>query len=205
MGETDLRLPSAGHEDLGKYVRADRIKSWLASVLLLTSVLLNVAFAAKIRELRSPKSIDPVTGVSLAPFHVTDLEGRPQLLTFSDATKPTVLYVLSPSCHWCARNFNNISALAARRRDSYRFIGIAVNVPDLRVYAQSTGYAFPIYSIPSYDVIKGLAVGGTPHTLVISAQGVVIRNWIGAFTDNQQKDIEAYFVVNLPGLAPEIN
>jgi len=177
--------------------------SWFMTGLLLSSLILNLALALKIHDLRAVKIPPPITGVSLSPFPASDLGGRRELLTFSDAGKPTVLYVLSPDCRWCSRNLANIRTLASKRGSSYRFIGIAVAVPNPKGFSEAFDPGFPIYSISSFDVVKQIPLGTTPQTLVVTPQGLVVKNWVGAFSDSNRKEIEAYFGVELPGLTPE--
>lgn len=43
-------------------------------------------------------------------------------------------------------------------------------------------------------------MGPTPHTILISPDGKVIKNWIGSFEGNYKKDIEQYFNLTLPGV-----
>ncbi len=42
-------------------------------------------------------------------------------------------------------------------------------------------------------------MGGTPQTLMI-ADGVVVRNWEGAYTPDLQKEIESTLGIKLPGM-----
>lgn len=44
-----------------------------------------------------------------------------------------------------------------------------------------------------------LGLGATPQT-VVSREGRVVKNWIGAFGPNSQADVEEFFGVQLPGL-----
>jgi len=203
MPDVDPR-PSRGSR-LARHLRVWLRDSSILYALLVASVSLNLVLALQIRQLRSPKTNVAVTGVTLEPFRVDDLRGEQQLLTFAGVTEPTVLYVMAPSCHWCARNYNNITMLAKLRKDSYRFIGLSVAVADLSTYVGSVNYGFPIYSIPSYEVVKGIPLGGTPQTIVISTRGTVIKNWIGAYSPEQQMEIESFFAVKLPGLLPDLN
>lgn len=168
------------------------------ALLLFMSLLANVGMAWKIRRLLNPHIV-AVTGVRLAPFIASNIDGKPQLVTF-DGTTPTVLYVLNPNCGWCARNLQNIRELAAARKDSDRFIGISLNDPNLKEYVKKSQLGFPVVSIAGYSSIKELPLGVTPETIVVSPTGQVIKNWLGAYAFGQEKEVEKYFGVKLPGL-----
>jgi hypothetical protein len=124
---------------------------------------------------------------------------------FVGTSLPTVLYIFSPTCGWCARNLSNIRALAAARSSSFRFIGLSLSGPKLKDYAANTRLGFPIFEIKSYAAIKGLPLGGTPQTLVVSPTGRVIKNWPGAFMGDQETQVEEYFGVKLPGLSTPLS
>jgi len=168
------------------------------SLLLVGSLCANLWMGLRMRRLIRPESV-AVTGVMMPQLTCTDLTGRPETIIFSGAKKPTVLYVFSPECHWCARNLNNIKTLAAARTD-LRFIGISLSDATLNAYVQSSRLNFPVCSIPSYGSIHELKLGGTPQTIVIAPDGRVSRNWIGAYTDDELKEIQRYFGAKLPGL-----
>lgn len=177
--------------------------AWLY-VLVFASMSLNVVLATKIHNLRAPRVAEETTGVLLRQILVRDITGVPSLLKFDNPTgKGTVIYVLSPSCHWCARNVNNISALAKERGGDYTFVGLSLNAPDLKAYTDSLALSFPVYSIQSWNDIKELTLGSTPQTIVVNPQGQVIKNWIGAYANERQRDIESFFSITLPGLIPE--
>lgn len=176
---------------------------WLY-VLVFISLSLNVGLAIKVHNLRAPRIAEETTGVVLRQIPVRDITGAPSLLKFDNsAGKGTVIYVLSPSCHWCAQNVNNITSLAKERGSDYRFVGLSLNAPDLKAYTDSLALSFPVYSIQSWNDIKELTLGSTPQTIVVNTQGQVIKNWIGAYANDRQRDIENFFSVRLPGLIPE--
>lgn len=93
-----------------------------------------------------------------------------------------------------------VKALAAARKDSDRFIGISLNDPNLKEYVKKSQLGFPVVSIAGYSSIKELPLGVTPETIVVSPTGQVIKNWLGAYAFGQEKEVEKYFGVKLPGL-----
>jgi hypothetical protein len=43
-------------------------------------------------------------------------------------------------------------------------------------------------------------LGGTPATIVVSPQGVILKTWVGAYDGTVKGQIESYFNAHLPGL-----
>jgi peroxiredoxin len=180
----------------------DFTSSWAICVLLLASVSLNVVFGRALWVSRhtAAENADPATGGTVPPLSVEDLQGRTAILQLAGATEPTVLYIFSPQCHWCARNLQNIRTLAQLRTGSYRFIGLSLDSPNLQSYLAFARYGFPIYSVQSPENLASLDFRGTPQTIVVSPRGVILKNWAGAYMDSQSTDVESYFSVKLPGL-----
>jgi peroxiredoxin len=115
--------------------------------------------------------------------------------------RPTLLYVFTPSCQWCAKNVNNIKALASRVHASHRVIGLSLDSDDVvDAYAKDHGLAFPIYIRPNARTIAAYGLQSTPHTLLIDRFGVLQESWVGAYGGALGKQIEARFDIALPGL-----
>jgi hypothetical protein len=169
------------------------------------SLALNVYQGWTIRQFRAdqpkPRIAALPVGSPFPPLRVTDLNGGAYTVTYQDA-RPTVLYVLSPKCGWCARNERNINALANAKAKDYRFIGLSLVTAGLQQYIASRDLPFPVYTNISRNVATALDLTGTPQLLVVSRQGKLMKGWRGAFDGDVQVDIERYFDVRLPGLAP---
>jgi hypothetical protein len=117
------------------------------------------------------------------------------------STSGKILYWFSPSCPWCAKNIQNVKALSSAVGNGYRLVGIALDSPELRAYAENAKITFPIYSI-NETVRRAWKLQGTPTTIVLGAHGEVQRVWIGAYEHNSQIEIERFFGTKLPGLVP---
>ena len=63
------------------------------------------------------------------------------------------------------------------------------------------GMNFPIYTNLSQQSIAAYHLGGTPTTIVVSAEGKLLREWKGAYMGNSKREIEEYFGVSIPGVA----
>lgn len=184
--------------------RFSRLERRMLFVLLVVSVVLNVLLARKINQLTSAQNA-PTTerqlkvGTQVPVFQVTDLTGQLQTVAY-DHGKPTVLYIFTPSCSWCIRNMDNLNELVTRKSDEYRFIGLALEKEGLSEYAARYGLTMLIYTGLSNETLRAYKIGGTPQTIVVSPEGMIIQNWNGAYTGDQQKQVELYFGINLPGI-----
>jgi len=151
---------------------------------------------------RSQEPQGPAVGTRLPALDVQTVEGARVSLAFDSDPRPTVIYVFTPECSWCARNLENVKALMATGQQSYRFVGLSLNpdVPGVTRYVKDAGLEFPVYLNPSRDVRLAYGLGGTPSTLVVSTEGVLLKSWLGAYTAESQREVQDYFHVRLPGL-----
>jgi len=183
-------------------MRRDR----LTFAMLLGSVVMNVVLAHRLREFSnllgksSEQALKP--GTRVAPFEAIDLEGQAQTVIYSNVAKPTVLYIFTPPCSWCARNMNNFKELVARKEGEYRFIGLSLSKDGLSKYVAKNELRIPIYSGLSKEMERAYGLGGTPQTIVVSPEGRIVQNWVGAYVGGQKSQVEAFFRTSLPGLIP---
>ena len=174
-------------------------------LLLLTSLSLNVYLGWRVRQATPPSSVQQSTfklspGMKVEPFTAIGANGEPVTISYGDSDKPTVFYVLSPSCIWCERNQANIDRLAEAKGNEFRFIGLSLYEPGLKEYLEKHRLKFPTYTRLTSETINSLGLGGTPQTIVISPEGRVLKNWSGAYMKQLQPELEKYFQVSLPGL-----
>jgi hypothetical protein len=52
----------------------------------------------------------PAVGTPVSDVKLQAMDGSASQLTLTAADRPTVVYVFSPSCHWCERNLANFRA-----------------------------------------------------------------------------------------------
>src|SRR5262245_43595713 len=93
--------------------------------ILAMSVTFNIALASwaslHLQQPHDAPARKQLTVGAIAPtVHGRDLGGQPVAIRFTQ--KPTVLYVLSPDCGWCARNTGNMAALWRARSSEYHFV-----------------------------------------------------------------------------------
>lgn len=176
---------------------------WAMTVILSISLATNLLLAYRIRVNRSSDmqaTLPLQIGDSVAPFRVSNLDGQQEVISYQNNQQAVVLYVFTPSCIWCTRNLDNLRALVLNKKDSYRFVGISLVDEGVKDYVSKNNMNLPVYSALSDEMKQDYKLGGTPQTLVISPDGKVLQNWEGAYTGQQQSEIERFFDVTLPGL-----
>lgn len=183
-------------------VQTKKIDNFLL-LLLVASLILNVYLGWRVKQAgtnaAAPRSFQVSPGMKIDPFTAVGLDGKQQTISYAATDKPTVFYVLSPSCVWCERNKANIEKLVELKGNDFQFIGLSLTEVGLKEYAESHHLKFPIYTRLTSRTIESLGLGGTPQTIVISPEGRVLKNWNGAY-QRAQPEVEAYFGVQLPGL-----
>jgi peroxiredoxin len=172
---------------------------------LVVSVVLNVELAHRLQTLnvaRSARRAELLVkiGATVPPISAKRLDGQPGVISYQDAEQSTVLYIFTPPCSWCARNMSNLKTLLDQEGSHYRFIGVSLSEEGLAQYVLKNDLKLPIYSGLSSEVLKTYKLGSTPQTIVVSPEGKVLQDWVGAYVGDQKSQIEAFFHVALPGL-----
>ena len=195
MGSADSRLQ-------GSPVRTKKPDGFIL-LLLVASLCLNVYLGWQVKKDRNVQ-IDTAArlspGMKVDPVTAFSIDGKPITISYDDVNKPTVLYVISPSCIWCIRNQTNIEKLTDAKANDFRFIGLSLAESGLREYVEKYHLKFPVYTRLRAETIQSLRLGGTPQTIVISPEGEVLKVWPGAYSENLQTEVETYFGIQLPGL-----
>ena len=179
-----------------------------AILLLVASVTLNVVLAGRVwsfTHLQSIKGAERLlkVGTTVPPIAAKRLDGqRPEVISYQGAGQATVLYIFTPPCVWCARNVDNFKALANKENTQYRFIGISLSEQGLAEYVSKNDLRLPVYSGLSPEAVKIYRLGSTPQTIVISPEGKVLQDWVGAYVGEQKSQVEAFFHVTLRGILP---
>jgi hypothetical protein len=135
-----------------------------------------------------------------ASLRVADPNGKPHLIRFSDVSVPTILYVFTPACSWCARNKDNVQAMYAGTHGRFRMIGLSLTDAGLNDYIAQHAINFEAYVIPD-SVRSQLKLGGTPQTLLVGQNGTLQKNWRGAYQGRLKSDIESALDIRMPGLS----
>jgi peroxiredoxin len=188
---------------------ASRAILYASTVALAASVTINVVLAHRLRSLthaQSARLADSLlkTGTIVPPFTADRLDGQQELISYQISNQPTVLYVFTPSCSWCARNMDNFKTLVSKTHRQYRFIGLSLSEEGLPQYVATNDLWIPVYSGLAKATKEAYKLGGTPETIVVSPEGRILQVWMGAYIGNQQSSVEEFFDVALPGLR-EVN
>jgi hypothetical protein len=130
---------------------------------------------------------------------VLTVDGRHVSLDFNDS-RTTVLYILSPSCGWCRKNEANIKTVSAAAASRFRFVGLSLVSTNLKEYVAEGHAPFPVFALQSPEQAAKLGFGSTPTTLIVGPGNRVEKVWLGAYMRGNEKPIEQFFGVRLPGL-----
>jgi peroxiredoxin len=176
-------------------------------LLLTSSIVLNVALAAKI--VRQNQVITRLTpapvlkpGTQFGLISGKRPDGNPVSVE-PGGDRGTVLYVFAPACGWCVRNSDNINVVVrAARQQGLRIIGMSLDEKGIDKFVTDHGLSADLVIIPDEAVRARYGLSGTPQTIVLSDDATVVKNWRGAFVAKTAEDVSRYFDVKLPGLAP---
>jgi hypothetical protein len=171
--------------------------SVLVPVLLIISCLGNI-WQLTVRPTNGDSSLrrtypDQAVGQVLPPLTVRDPAGNDNVIEYRQVTSPTVLYIFSPSCSWCERNFSRIKQLAQLNKRGFRFIAVSLVSDGLPQYIGAHPLGIPTYSNRSSASILTYGLTSTPQTLVVMPGGKLVKRWNGAYIGKLQAEIEKYF------------
>jgi peroxiredoxin len=170
-------------------------------VLLVISLCLNVYLGWKVKQGNVQAIIPKLSlGMKVDPVTALGHDGKPFTISYNGSDRPTVFYVITPSCIWCKRNQANINKVADTKANDFRFIGLSLAEPGLKEYVEEHHLKFPTYTGLTRETIKSLGLGSTPQTIVVSPEGKILKVWMGAYDEEVRSEVEAYFGVQLPGL-----
>lgn len=170
-------------------------------LLLVASLSLNVYLGWKVKQGGAePDTAKAVSGMKVDPITAVDLDGKPFTIAYNGINKPTVLYVITPSCIWCRRNQANVNRLADAKANDFRFVGLSLAESGLKEYVAEHHLKFPVYARLPAETVASLGLGGTPQTIVVSPEGEILKVWTGAYIEDLRPEVEAYFGIQLPGL-----
>jgi hypothetical protein len=184
--------------------RIPPVRHLLVGGLLTLSAITNFLLVSKVKQLQatvtSLKSEQSTTaGMRLPPLTAEDMSGQSITIRYDETDRPTLLYVFTPACGWCKKNEDNINSLARQTGDKLRIIGVTLSQDGLVEYVANR---FPPAKVikPDSRTIIAYKLSGTPETILVSSEGVVLRVWKGAYGDSTQRELEEYFHIKLPGL-----
>jgi peroxiredoxin len=188
--------------------RNSRSTAAALTVALVLSVIVNVLLTHRVRSLTDALSariagVQLKIGTTVPPITARRLDSQQEVIAYQSTNQPTVLYIFTPPCAWCARNMDNFKTLLDKEGGHYRFIALSLSDEGLAQYVAKNKLKTPIYSDLSTEVKKAYKLSGTPQTIVVSPEGRVLQTWMGAYVGDQKSQVEAFFHLSLPGLRTE--
>ena len=136
-------------------------------------------------------------GALAPPIKAMAFNGRAETIRFGTDSRPTLLYVFSPDCPWCASNTSAIDQLASKVRGRYDVIGISLKDEGLGPFLANHPLTFPVYKGISEETRNVYRLATTPETIVVSPEARVTANWNGAYLGATERLVEDYFSVQL--------
>lgn len=190
---------------LARAKRSSSIHFSVVIVLLFVSCALNVVMAQRLRTLTYARSARIAAyqlsvGTIVPPIQAKRVGRDEETISYEGTNQPTILYVFSPDCVWCARNLDNFKKLLSEEGDRYRFVALSLSKEGLPEYVEKNGLNLPVFFDLSARTREAYKLSGTPQTIVVSPDGRVLQDWVGAYAGDQQGHVERFFHVRLPGL-----
>lgn len=187
--------------------------SVVTTVLLVLSVAINAVLFLQIRQ--KDKQIEKLDrdydynlgvlpGQQLPALSVLDKNGASAEISYR-SDRPTILYVFTDDCPWCDRNMEGLKTLREKTAGKYRFVGLSLKKDGLAEYIEKNGLDFEIYNSPKRAGYVAYKMAGTPQTFVVSADGHLVKMWSGAFGAKVKDEMEAFFEIELPEPAKELD
>lgn len=121
---------------------------------------------------------------------LNDLSGKPQALAQWKG-KPLLVNFWASWCAPCVQEMPELSALAAKDGGKrFNVIGIGIDSPsNLVQFTHKTKVSYPLYvgGMGATDLARGLGndKGGLPYTVLIGADGKVIKTYLGKLKFDQ--------------------
>ena len=180
---------------------APALMVFFGAALLFINVLL-IQQNEKLRVLaRKPdRALEVKPGTALPALEGLDSNGDRHTFSYSQDSRKTVLFVLSPRCRACDENMPNWEAIIKGvDRRSFRLAGVSLQSEGFEEYASRHGInQVPILTKidPKYRVAYNLAL--TPQTILIDADGKVEKVWTGLLRGEDKQNVELALNVRLP-------
>ena len=96
--------------------------------------------------------------------------------------KPTVMIFWGIYCHTCRDELPKLEKVYQKYRDKVNFLAVVVDTQDIdevKEFKEKIGFSYTVAFINSQSDLVKFKVFGTPTTLVISPDLIVIRRFVG--------------------------
>lgn len=152
-------------------------------VLLSGSLSLNVYLGWKLKVPYEPDW----KGTRIEALTLLDHSGQAQRIVL-DRDRVTFVYVVSPSCRYCADNHQAILKVASNF-PSVRFVGISLTRNGLDEYIAHHPLPFAMYTASTDLGIPLQLLQATPKTIVLDRQGSIVKVWTGVYSRDKYQEI----------------
>jgi cytochrome c biogenesis protein CcmG/thiol:disulfide interchange protein DsbE len=138
---------------------------------------------------RTGQNSAPVRGSPAISFELKSLEGKPVVLA-NFRGKPLVMNFFASWCDPCRDEMPLINELAAKDKDSYSVLGIAVDDTRAAVteFVKETKLVFPIALDLNSTVKRAYRIFGPPATFFIDDQGIIRDVVLGPLTAERARE-----------------
>ena len=170
---------------------------FLQAALLVVVVLLlrqNFAYRALLAQ---PTVSVPQPGERVDSFVSPALVGSVEVLFGKQEERRTVLLFLSPDCRYCDAQMPYWRELVDHAdRERFRIVSVvrdSENSDEVQRYLAEGGIATLPTAFASAELRASLKLSSTPLTLVIDAEGIVERTWLGVWDPQADRSVRSYF------------
>jgi hypothetical protein len=166
----------------------------LLAIVCLISLATTVLFGLQLyRRARPVTASGVVVGNQMLPISARSTSGESVLLRFDEHSKPTILYVVSPTCIWCKRNAAAFGSLVKDNGDRFRFVVVSLGqLSDSDFTGLGLSEAEVIIDPAPEDRIK-YGLGRTPQTIAVAPDGRVLANFFGAYSGRNATRVASFF------------
>jgi hypothetical protein len=126
----------------------------------------------------------------MPPLEGLDISQRSVSLDVADPHETTVVFIFSPECGACKRNWKNWDSLLASHADGlWKPVFVNIGQPtsqEFRIYHNLQNLS--LIDQASKNSVLSYRMYFTPETLVVNRDGVITGAWTGVLTDQSIKD-----------------
>jgi hypothetical protein len=175
-------------------MQGSQIRRWALAALFCTSIVANAFQGFRILTLEDiltgRAGSGAAVGARVPSFIATRLDGENERLTFGQDSRPTIVYVFSPSCIWCERNSAALTEFAANVGKRTHLIGISLLAEGTHDFVLRHQINFPVYTNIPDATASTFQLGPTPQTILVSTEARIQSVWTGVYDDRTKSSIE---------------
>lgn len=133
----------------------------------------------------------------LVPVFDAKLENGQTIHLGWEGRRKTLLYYFDPDCLWCMRNAEAFGTLIGQLGASIEVYSYTSSLRGVEEFKRQARHTAKVLTDDREDLRRLLRLRGTPQTLVIDANGRVLKNWEGVYRGSNRVEIQEYFHVRI--------